>query len=67
MSLYCIGEYGEKLVIQSSENPVSERQVYDLIVNVFQKFPDNDDIKEYGMNCLIKLVPKYTSLSQDLF
>ncbi|KAL4478341.1 hypothetical protein ABPG72_009577 [Tetrahymena utriculariae] len=67
VSLYCFGEYGHKLVTaaQGSEDSISEKDVYNLISKAFEKYVENDDVKEYGMNCLMKLFYKFTSLTLD--
>lgn len=58
-TLYCIGEYGEKLVVPNKEDSLSKKEVIDLVVETFDKFPESNEVKEYGMACLMKLVPKF--------
>jgi AP-1 complex subunit gamma-1 len=65
VAVYIIGEYGDILVNNSVQVPdnetivVSEDEVMELLSEVFYKKYSNSTIKEYLLNCFVKLSVKY--------
>ena len=68
--MWVLGEFGELLTSGRAKGPddeeiiVTEREVLNLVDKLLA-IPNIDEaIQEYGLNCLIKLYPKYTSSSK---
>ena len=69
--MWTLGEFGQLLTNGEAKGPddepieVSEREILALVDKVLSLPNIDETIQEYGLNCLIKLFPKYQS-SQDL-
>jgi AP-1 complex subunit gamma-1 len=67
VGLWCIGEFGNQLIsgkaLSSDNTPirVSEKEVMSLIEKILTKFNVSELVKEYALNTLIKLYPKFTA------
>ncbi|KAL4432313.1 hypothetical protein ABPG74_011072 [Tetrahymena malaccensis] len=66
-AVYCIGEFGHLLVRgtpvahQDTKVTVKEEEVMQLFEKLFERNKLPDNIKEYGLNALIKLYTKFTN------
>ncbi len=65
LTLWCLGEFGELLISGQARGPddapiqVTEKEVVGLINKLLAMPNIDENIQEYGLNCLIKLYPKY--------
>jgi len=65
--VYCIGEFGHLLIRgtpvahQDTKVVVKEDEVMLLFERLFERSKLPDNIKEYGLNALIKLYGKFTA------
>ncbi len=72
MTLWCLGEFGELLISGQAKGPddapiqVTEKEVVGLINKVLALPNIHENIQEYGLNCLIKLYPKYLQTSKQI-
>jgi len=72
LTLWCLGEFGELLISGQARGPddapiqVTQKEVISL-VNKLLALPNIDEnIQEYGLNCLIKLYAKYSNSSNQI-
>lgn len=72
MGIYILGEYGDLLVSNSVQGPdneqivVTEEEVLDIINEIFYKKYSNAIIKEYLLNCLLKLSVKFPNSAERI-
>ena len=72
VGLWCIGEYGVDLINGKAKGPdgapivLQQQEVIGLIEKVFNLVNVAESIKEFALNCLIKLYPIYTSVREKI-
>jgi AP-1 complex subunit gamma-1 len=72
VAIYVIGEFGDLLISNSVQGPdgesisVSESDVMDILSKVFYKKYSNPGIKEYLLNCFLKLSVKFRNSTQQI-
>ena len=72
VALWCIGEYGAELTNGKAKGPdgksikLEESEVIGLISNAISRLNAPESIKEFALNCLIKLYPNFTSCRTEI-
>ena len=72
VGLWCIGEYGLDLINGKAKGPdgapivLKETEVVDLIERAMNRINVPESIKEFALNCLIKLYPNFKSAREKI-
>ena len=63
VALYCIGEYTEMCL----SDEIEESNIFDLVLNMAKIHNSTDIIKEYSLNCIVKLYNKFTNINKNSY
>ena len=72
VTLWCIGEYGLDLTNGNAKGPdgkpirLTEKEVIALIEKAINRLNAPESIKEYALNCLIKLYPSFSNSRTEI-